>query len=77
MGITARLSTADQQRLETSFCAGTGPSTDALIAQGESLLAKSGQILAQLDACIEAHDRSIDRHRAVAAEMRDVIATLR
>lgn len=29
MGITARLSTADQQRLETSFCAGTGPATFA------------------------------------------------
>lgn len=52
-------------------------STADLIAQGESLLAKSGRILAQLDVCIEAYDRSIDRHRAVAAEMRDVIATLR
>lgn len=50
--------------------------TRALLAEGEALAASTAEVLAELDACLEAYGRSIDRGLALAAEMRDVAALL-
>lgn len=46
--------------------------TRILLAEGAALDAQAQQLLADIDAALEAYGRSIDRGLALAAEMRQV-----
>ena len=50
--------------------------TRALLAEGEASRRKTEQVLAELDAALDAYGRSIERGLALAAEMRDLAAQL-
>ena len=50
--------------------------TRALLAEGEASRQETEQILAELDAALEAYGRSIEQGLALAAEMRDLAAQL-
>lgn len=46
--------------------------TRALLAEGEASRRETAEVLAELDAVLEAYGRSIERGLALAAEMRAV-----
>lgn len=50
--------------------------TRALLAEIEADRQQTAQVLAEIDAALEAYGRSIERGLALAAEMRDVAAML-
>jgi hypothetical protein len=50
--------------------------TRALLAEVEADRRATDQLLAEIDAAIEAYGRSIERGLALAAEMRDMAALL-
>jgi len=50
--------------------------TRALLAEIEADRQQTAQVIAEIDAALEAYGRSIERGLALAAEMRDVAAML-
>lgn len=51
--------------------------TRALLAEGEASRRETAQVLAELDAALEAYGRSIDRGLALAAEMHQLADTIK